>query len=70
MTHTHTQTQPFIVKDWNVQVCLLLVIGVVVTTCHLGGDTRDKRRPETRQQRAEMIMIKGYWRSKPALESH
>lgn len=51
-------------------VCLLLVIGVVVTTCHLGGDTRVKRRPETRHQRAEMIMIRGVWRSKPALESH
>ena len=51
------------------QVCLLLVLGVVVTTCHLGGDTggrrdtRDSR--ETRDsRRVEMIMIQGYWRSK------
>ena len=45
------------------QVCLLLVLGVVVTTCHLGGDTGGRRDfRETR--RVEMIMIQGYWRSK------
>ena len=50
---------------WMFQVCLLLVMGVMVTSCHLGGAPRDKRRLEARHQRAEMIMIKGYWRSKP-----
>ena len=47
------------------KACLLLVLGVVVTTCHLGGDSGDKRRVDTRHQRAEMVMVKGYWRSKP-----
>ena len=44
---------------------MLLVLGVVVTTCHLGRDSGDKRRVDIRQQRAEMVMVKGYWRSKP-----
>ena len=47
------------------KACLLLVLGVVVTTCHLGRDSGDKRRVDIRQQRAEMVMVKGYWRSKP-----